>query len=205
MNIPARLKGLRQDRGRPVPYVNRWGPEDAGRIRIAIDPHVSGMPALFDDDGDEQAPDFTAQNFQRQRECMTQGLCQVCGRSVPWSRRFAVLSVMSTDRIDVHGYGSCVALTEPWLDEECARFALDVCPALIRRRRDESLILVRVERSHVRMSVSLGYVDGPLEQESKAVMPAMWAKAILLPRPGPVVRLGRSAETLSAGTVRSVT
>lgn len=187
MKIPPFLAHLRtDDRGRPVPYINRWGPEDARRLTIADDPNVADQPAFFDNDQHELAPDFTAQNMQRQRECMAQGLCQVCGRPVPWSRRFVVVSSISIDRIDVAGRPA-VALTEPWLDEQCATFATRVCPGLIRRRTADDLQLVEVtSKRQCVLTVSHGWIEGPLEARSKLILPAMWAKLILLelqPRP----------------------
>lgn len=189
MRIPVFLAHLRtDDKGRPVPYINRWGPEDIRRLRIDDDPNINKQPAFFDDDGYELAPDFLAQNMQRQRECMTVGLCQVCGRPVPWSRRFLVISSMSVDQIDVQGQAA-VAVTEPWLDERCATFATKVCPGLIRRTKADDLQLVEVtSKRQCVLTVSHGWIEGPLEQRSKLIQPAMWAKVILL---DPVIKFAR--------------
>lgn len=180
MRIPERLRHLRTDnRGRPVPYINRWGAEDAARLSIAIDPNVYDLPALFDDDSAELVPDFTAQNMQRQRECVARGLCQVCGRFIPWSRRYLVISSISVDQIDVDGRPA-VALTEPWLDQICGTFALEKCPGLIRRRRSDDLKLLPItSQRQVSLTVSRGWVEGPIEEESKRLQPAMWAKVIV--------------------------
>lgn len=197
MKIPAFLNHLRTDaKGRPVPYINRYGPEDARRLRIDDDPNIGGIPALFDDDQHELVPDFTAQNMQRQRECMAKGLCQVCGRPMPWSRRFLVVSSISVDRITI-GDRPAVALTEPWLDEPCAKFAMKVCPGLIRRTTADDLQLVEVtSKRQCVLTTSHGWVEGPLEQRSKLLMPAMWAKVVLL---DPVIDLvQRPAELVTA-------
>lgn len=187
MKVPPFLQHLRtDDRGRPVPYINRWGPEDVRRLRIDDDPNIGGQPALFDDDGQELVPDFLAQNMQRQRECMALGLCQVCGRPMPWSRRFLPVSSISIDRISI-GDRPAVALTEPWLDERCAEFATKVCPGLIRRKTAEDLQFVEVtSKRQCVLTTSHGWIEGPLEQRSKLVMPAMWAKVVLL---DPVIEL----------------
>lgn len=177
--IPDFLSHLRTDRrGLPVPYVNRWGAESVDRLEIRFDPHV-GQIALFDNDQDELEPDFTAQNMQRQREVMALGLCQVCRRHIPWSRRFVVVSSMSAEEILLHGR-RVVVVTEPWLDERCARFAIEKCPGLIRRTRGDDLELVRVRRQRdAQLVVSRGWAEGHLEGESREVMPAMWAKLLL--------------------------
>lgn len=180
-DLPDFLSHLRTDRrGLPVPYVNRWGlVDDLTKIAIERDPNL-GMPGVFYDDTDDDVPDFNRQHMARQRECVTQGLCQVCSRFVPWSRRFLVIAAMSVETIDLGGRRTPV-VTEPWLDERCARFALEICPALIRRRRDEKLTLVPVtSKREVQIVISHGWVEGPLEALSRDVMPAMWAKVALV-------------------------
>ena len=182
MRVPAWLEHLRLDKGRPVPYVNRWGPERPERFSIRPDRHAAGRLAVFDGDADETVPDFTAQNLQRQRECMVAGLCQVCAREVPWSRRFLVLSSVSIGKATIEGIPwEQVVITEPWLDEACARLAVDVCPALIRRGRDADRTQVHItSEQQVVLTMSVGTVAGPLKEESERVLPAMWAKALLL-------------------------
>jgi hypothetical protein len=136
------LSHLRRDRrGLPVPYVNRWGSEDLHRVTIAYDPHVR-QRAAFLDDSQETVPDFTAQNMGRQRRCMVAGLCQVCARPVPWSRRNLVIAPNSVEQITV-GNRLVSVVFEPWL-------------------------------------VSTGWIDGPLEDETRRHPVAMWVKVALL-------------------------
>lgn len=178
--LPAHLAHLRTDRrGLPVPYVNRWGTgEDFDRLTIDHDSSVD-MPGVFYRDLDLDVPDFMTQNMGRQRECMANGLCQVCGREVPWSRRFLVVAGLSVETIQL-GHRRVPVVTEPWLDQKCAEFALKICPALIRRTRDEKLTLVPItSKRDVQLVVSTGWVEGPLEAESRRVLPAMWAKLAL--------------------------
>jgi hypothetical protein len=89
-----------------------------------------------------------------------------------------VLSRISTSTVDLDGRPVCV-VTEPWLDERCAHLAITMCPALIRRTRDDELRLVQVRQREVQMVVSTGWVEGPLEAETRADPPAMWVKAAL--------------------------
>jgi hypothetical protein len=179
--VPRRLAHLRRDRrGLPVPFINNWGPEDVDRLSVKFDRTV-GRDALFLDDHDQEVPDFTRQNFQRQRLCVVDGLCQVCARPVPWSRRFLVVSDISIDVIDLDGE-RWVSLTEPWLDEECASIAVKRCPALVRRTRADNLSVVKVSsRRQAELVVSTGWVEGALESATRANPVAMWVK-ILLPR-----------------------
>jgi hypothetical protein len=180
VEIPARLKHLRTDRrGIPVPFVNLWGPEDENRLRIGYDRCVGGL-AVFQDDDDQDVPDFTRQNIQRQRECMVDGLCQVCARPVPWSRRFLIVSSISVEAVKVPLRGELIVVTEPWLDGFCARFALEKCPGLIRRKTAKDLDLVSVRsKLDVEMVVSSGTIDGPLAEMSQTIQPFMWAKLYL--------------------------
>lgn len=182
MEVPARLAHLRTDRrGIPVPYVNLWGPESEDRLSIGYDRSCGGL-AVFQDDDDQTEPDFTRQNIGRQRRCMVLGLCQVCARPVPWSRRFLVVSSISMETVKVPLQGELAVITEPWLDEFCAEFTLAKCPALIRRKTADDLVLVSIRsKLEAKLVVSTGTIDGPLAEISRQVQPYMWAK-IYLPK-----------------------
>jgi hypothetical protein len=181
MKVPDRLRHLRTDRfGRPVPYVNRWGDsDDPSRYSIAYDPHVRRQAVFIADYGD--TPDFLHQSMQRQRECVMRGLCQVCARPVPWNRRLLVVSKISTEVV-VENDVELRMITEPWLDPECAAFAIEKCPGLIRRRTAEDLVLVTADDPHrLQAVVSSGWLKGPLEEESRRVQPAFWCRIRILP------------------------
>lgn len=174
------LSHLRRDRrGLPVPVVNRWGPESTDRLYVDYDRWTNSR-AVFLDDSEETEPDFTAQNMGRQRHCMAGGLCQVCGRPVPWSRRNLVIAPTSVEWVPLGGRQVPVVF-EPWLDDRCAEIATSWCPALIRRRHEEQLTVlpVRSERE-AQLVVSTGWVEGPLEAETRAAPVAMWVKVALL-------------------------
>jgi hypothetical protein len=177
------LSHLRRDRrGLPVPYVNRWGGEDPHRFTIAHDPHIQ-QRAVFLDDSDQTEPDFTAQNMGRQRQCMAAGLCQVCSRPVPWSRRNLIIAPNSVEQVQIDGRTVPVVF-EPWLDDRCAAIATRWCPALIRRHRDEQLTVIPVRSPReAQLVVSTGWVDGPLGEETRRVPAAIWVKVALLKVP----------------------
>lgn len=183
MSVPPFLEHLHRDRrGIPVPWVNRWGTEDLARVRLDHDPHVGGL-AVFNDDDPHGAPDFTRQHMARQRQAVAEGLCQVCGRHIPLSRRRLVVADLSVERIPVRTPTrryTVPAVTEPWLDDRCATFAVQRCPALIRRSRSEALRIVEItSKRQVQIIASVGYVDGPLEAESRARRPIMWLKIVI--------------------------
>lgn len=177
-HVPDWLSHLRRDRrGLPVPYINRWGPERAENLRLAYDPFV-GRRATFYDDAHEAVPDFTAQNPQRQRECMVEGLCQVCHRPVPFSRRCLVVGSFSVELQQVQGRFVPLVM-EPWLCHRCAMFATSVCPALIRRKTTEGLTVIPVRSpKQFQMVVSEGWVDDHPDTMTAPV--AMWVKVLLL-------------------------
>lgn len=179
LDIPPWLGHLRRDkRGLPVPIINRWGAENLDNFTVEFDPNVRTR-AVFNHDEHETVPDYKRQNPQRQRECATQGLCQVCGRPVPWKRRYLVIGQLSVETVSLDGE-MCAVVTEPWLDLRCAEFALDHCPALIRRTRDEQLVLVSITSAdQVGVVLSTGWVDGALAEETKRNPVAMWAKLAL--------------------------
>lgn len=176
------LGHLRRDRrGLPVPYVNRWGPEDTARMEIRHDPHAQGR-AVFLDDSAETEPDFTRQNMGRQRECMALGLCQVCARPVPWSRRNLVVAALSVEWVYLPEYRAEVPVVfEPWLDDRCAEIAVSWCPALIRRQRSEELTVIKIRsRRDVALVASRGWVEGHLAEETQADQAVIWLKLAVL-------------------------
>lgn len=177
--VPPWLSHLRRDkRGLPVPFVNLWGPEDVDRYTITQCPWA-GMPGVVLDDSDQDEPDFTRQSMHRQRECMVGGLCQVCARPVPFSRRCLVIADMSVQRIVLQGR-EVLAVTEPWLCRRCALFAVERCPALIRRYRHEHLRVIPVTSAkQYTLTFSTGWLEGPLEEQTKAEPPVLWAKVLL--------------------------
>jgi hypothetical protein len=172
------LAHLRKDRrGLPVPYINAWGPEAVEHTRVEHDPVVGGPAVFFDDHGG--VPDFTAQNPQRQRQCVVEGLCQVCGKPVPWSRRNLVLGSLSVEWAWVPELRQEVPMVyEPWLCDRCCAIATAWCPALIRRTKDEKLQVVKVRsQREVQLVVSNGSVDGFPEAGQQV---KIWAKIQLL-------------------------
>lgn len=175
------LAHLRRDRrGLPVPFINMWGEQTIANTRVAHDPLV-GMRATFvDDDAEGLEPNFLKQNPQRQQECMILGGCQVCGKPVPWSRRNLVISSLAIDFVREDGVNKAL-IYEPWLCDRCCDIAVNWCPALIRRRRDEQLIVHRVtSKRECVFRVATGCIDGPLRAETQADPVAMMVKIQLL-------------------------
>lgn len=180
MKAPEFLSHLRTDaRGRPVPVVNRWGLEEKQEHVAIRYSWLVGGAAVFYDDQDETEPDFKSQNIGRQREITLQGLCQVCARQVPWSRRFLVISSVSVGRVTSPGERQgAITVTEPWLDQRCAEFAMKYCPALIRRADADDLTLVSItSKKDCEILVGTGTIDGFPETKEHPV--AQWASILI--------------------------
>jgi hypothetical protein len=84
-----------------------------------------------------------------------------------------VSNSVSTKTIMFQGKPTLV-LTEPWLCGPCATYAVNTCPALIRRHRDKDLRLCKPTK--FMFGYSQGWMEGPLEERSQKEMPAMWGE-----------------------------
>jgi hypothetical protein len=178
VKLPEALRDWpwRDSHGRPVPHVNVWSAEkpDTSWI-VRYDPVVADLavqaPSGLQGIG---APDFTKQEPRRARWCTVRRRCQVCTAPVGDDGLLVVAS-LSLERVYVDELGTeCDVVTEPWLCEPCARFALAVCPGLIRRAREEALKLVRPKRTVV--ILSRGWLEGPMAKQTQRQQPVMWAK-----------------------------
>jgi hypothetical protein len=180
MNIPEHLRHLPTWKGLPVPYVNHWGTgEPTADWSIRFDRTLRQIAAFCADHLDGPA-DFTRQCVQRQRECALLGLCQVCKRTLDWPDRRLAVSSISTETVQIQDRRVPV-LTEPWLCEDCASFAILVCPSLIRRGRHEDLHVVTMSGPEdCKLVLSSGWIEGPLEAATQAHPVAMWVKILLL-------------------------
>lgn len=180
MKAPEWLSHLRTDkRGRPVPVINRWGLKEKPELARVEYCWLVGGKAAFYDDSDETEPDFKTQNIGRQRSIVLWGNCQVCGRHVPWSRRFLVLSSVTVQRVTSPGpRRGAITVQEPWLDQRCAEFATKYCPALIRRSDDEDLTLISVtSKTDCEILIGTGSIDGFPETRTEPV--AQWASILV--------------------------
>jgi len=180
VNVPEHLRNLSVWRGLPVPYINRWGYEEREiDWGIRYDRNL-GEVAAYMANQLGAPPDFRHQCIQRQRECVLLGRCQVCFRAVDWPDRRLVVSSVSVEMVEVQGRQVAV-VTEPWLCPDCCKFATAVCPALIRRGRDEDLHVVEMSSpADCRVVLSHGWIEGRYEAATKANPVAMWAKILLL-------------------------
>lgn len=145
---PPRIAALEHISGLPLAYV-------AQRYPMKMPPEVDsklGYVAMEDSTSGVFEPDMGHMGEERQRVCMLSGICQVCGHPIKGTRWMA------------GGVGdrplASFAFREPPCCTKCMTFAIQVCPGLIRGRRAEELVVVRVRRFE-EMWAERQFIDGP--------------------------------------------
>lgn len=171
----------RDDKGRPVPYINMWGVPEGGGIYLKHDPLVNHMAVHYRDRG--SVPNFTLQSPQRQRACMIEGLCQVCERVLDWDDRCLILPNGAFNLVDLAGT-PVPYTTEPWLCPYCFAIASTWCPELIRRRRGQEIRMITGLRPELCSTLlTFEWIPGKLEAITRANPPVSVIKlAIADPR-----------------------
>ena len=180
VTVPEHLRSLPTWRGLPVPYVAMWSSEDEASFVVLPDPLYEGREALFPGSGGIGQGDAVLGNMNcaRQRETLALGQCQVCRRRVAGGRGYVVLSKTTSRDVMMEDGTTAHVITEPWLCWRCLDFAADTCPGLIRRRRDDDLTILRPTRWA--LGVSSGWVEGALEEHTKAHPCLMWGELHIL-------------------------
>lgn len=97
----------------------RGVPKPPGVAELETDPR--GYPILFTVQPDEgQELDFRVVNPRRRRRCAREGLCGVCGKKLGYWMVFIGGPRSAENRV----------FSDPPMHEECAKYALEVCPFL---------------------------------------------------------------------------
>lgn len=95
-------------------------------------------------------PMFGKPHCQRQRQCIADGLCDLCGRSL----KVATKVSLSHARPVAHGAdGLAVLQVEPLLHRECAAISMRYCPSLRRDIAAGTLMVRQVTRYRVQFAV----------------------------------------------------
>jgi hypothetical protein len=163
--MPRRIANLDKDvRGYPIPYVaQRWK-------SLLVPPPVTkyGLVAVNDPSHGRELV-LGKMDEERQRRCMLEGKCSVCGTRIKGNRWMAgglpddnAERAMVGEGID----GGIYAFREPWVDTECMRYALHVCPGLVVGRRSQNLRVVMAhqwEFIHERLFVTLSSKGVPVQ------------------------------------------
>lgn len=186
MRIPEHLEHLKRDaRGRPVPYINTWGPwEDVSRNFIKYDksvatqhePETEAIAWHFRDDPAGE-PDFAHRSPQRQRQCMVYRRCQVCTRPLDWGFTWLVISTASVEWMSLAGTQDVAVVVEPWLCPDCRDFATRHCPGLIRRRSAHDFTTVQIKHpDEIQLVVTRGAIEGPMAEATREHPVVLWSK-----------------------------
>jgi hypothetical protein len=119
--IPDSMKDLPTYHGLPIPYVAEWSSETEFVVPPPVDLDY-GMVAVTKGMYGYGEPLLGAMQPQRQRECMTERICQVCHTKLG-----NVVFMAGGNRLEW--------FTEPPCCLPCMRFAVQVCPGLVRGSR----------------------------------------------------------------------
>lgn len=145
--IPDHLAGRPLWHGMVVPWVAAWTSErryklkpDARISRTVRTPHLAvftyGRPEVGE-------PELGLMHIPRQRDCVLEKLCQVCGRGIEgnpiaftWNNQLGFLE----------GDMRMLCL-EPWVCRPCAEYAMRICPAVSSADRHHYLEVYEVIRA----------------------------------------------------------
>lgn len=137
--------------GVPVPYTVSWTAEHEpgstflGPCPYARRPAIRQMQARG-----EGKPRFGSPHMDRQREVISRGLCDLCGK--PLKNRTKV----SLSRARPQGHAARpgdILQVEPLLHKECAAISMEHCPSLKAQSRDGSLRIRQVLRHACQFAV----------------------------------------------------
>lgn len=122
--MPKRIANLDRDhRGYPIPYVaQRWRgiripPPTTAQFGMVAVPHKPSGKELILGKMDEE----------RQRRCITESKCSVCGTKVPLNDRYLAGGADDPSVL----VGTQFAFREPWVHGACMEYAVQVCPGLV--------------------------------------------------------------------------
>ena len=123
VKLPSTMRECLIDgRGLPVPYVNVWSGEMPEETWILVFDSAVGKQGIAVPRGlrGVGVPDFTRAAPDRHRECILRRRCQICRRPGRW---IVLSEEASTATVEFEGK-KILVVTEPWLCEPCATFAL---------------------------------------------------------------------------------
>lgn len=132
-----------------VPYTVSWSAEEASFFvaRCAYFNQPAICMAVAPGDGQ---PRFGKPHYQRQREAIACGLCDLCGKPLKGRTRVS----LSHARERANGAeGPAILQVEPLLHRECAAISMRHCPSLRRDIADGTLMVRQVTRSREQCAV----------------------------------------------------
>lgn len=124
-----------------VPWTVGWTGEDSFYVGPC---RFSGRPAICQAEAPGVGkPTFGKPHCQRQRQCIAEGRCDLCRKSL----KLATKVSLSHARPVGHGaYGLAILQVEPLLHRECAAISMRFCPSLKRDIEAGTLMVRQVTR-----------------------------------------------------------
>lgn len=137
--------------GVPVPYTASWTAEDAPMmIYLGVCPHARRTAIRQRHARGQGKPRFGTPHMDRQREVISLGLCDLCGK--PLKARTRVSLSQARPQAHAATFGDILQV-EPLLHKECAAESIRHCPSLRRQLRDGLLNIRQVRRSAVQFAI----------------------------------------------------
>lgn len=134
--------------GVPVPYTVSWSAEEVFRVDRC---QYAGGPAICQEVAPGQGkPQFGKPHSQRQREAISDNLCDLCGRTL--RNRTKVSLSHARPRMNA-AEGIAVLQVEPLLHRECAAVSLRHCPSLKRDVAAGTVAIRQVTRHRAQIAI----------------------------------------------------
>lgn len=132
-----------------VPYSASWTAEE--RPFVGMCPYARRMALRMPQARGEGKPLFGKPHYDRQREAIANGLCDLCGRPLKTRTKIS----LSHARYQSHAAagGSGILQVEPLLHRECAAESLKFCPSLNRDIASGTLMIRQVYAYRVQFAV----------------------------------------------------
>lgn len=133
----------------PVPWTVSWTGEE--KHFVAPCRHVGGMLALrMPERPGVGKPQFGKPHSDRQRQCIAEDRCDLCGRSLRSCTRISLSHARVNDK---GARGPCVMQVEPMVHRDCALACIAYCPSLKRDIAAGSLMVRQVLKSEAQFAI----------------------------------------------------
>jgi hypothetical protein len=133
----------------PVPFAASWSSEDRTFVGMC---RFSRRPAICQAESPgEGKPIFGTPHFVRQRQVISEGRCDLCGKPL---RNSTKVSLSHARPIAHSARGGEILQVEPLLHKECAAISMRHCPSLKRDIAAGTLMVRQVLQHDVQFAIS---------------------------------------------------
>lgn len=135
----------------PVPWTVSWTGEE--RQFVAIDPQIGRRALMQDELPGQGKPVFGKPHAQRQRRCIIECRCDICGKPITVAQSKVSLSHAAWRENAAKGSVTGILQVEPFCHRACARVAIEWCPSL-KRDIDRGTLFIRQVKNY-RMQIAI--------------------------------------------------